>query len=48
MVTIGGASILAQSEDTTVNLSTNLANPIQHIERIIFMIPNADGSWKSQ
>jgi hypothetical protein len=53
ILTIGGASvILAQSKDSTVDLTTNLANPIQHINKIIFAIPDNNpsntGGWKTQ
>lgn len=36
-------SLWAQTNDSVVNLWTNLANPVQHITTAIFAIPDGNG-----
>ncbi|GHV21753.1 hypothetical protein FACS1894176_05760 [Bacteroidia bacterium] len=48
-LTVVGTSIIwAQSKDNIVELYTTLKNPIQHINKIIFAIPDNTGGWKTQ
>jgi hypothetical protein len=44
LLILGGISFLwAQTDDSIVNLWTNLANPVQRIKTAVFAIPDGSG-----
>jgi hypothetical protein len=48
LILAGGISVLGAQEIQQLNLTTKLANPIQKIQKIMFVVPIGTGStWKT-